>query len=195
MNLTSFLRKSNKKPKTILRIIISVSVGLLVLWIFLVSKMDLPSQRESVLVKADTSQSIIEIRNNILGDNKSSNKTNSTIEAATKQEPIFQNPFTVFFVMITILGSIWLWSTKKKNNIVSYDQDIKDISQHVICQGVQLNVCEINEEIWVLGVTTNSIKLLHKYQKNEWNQSNISDSTPEQISSTDFNSMFKLFGN
>lgn len=45
MNIASLLNQSNKDPKTILRIVISVSVGLLVLWIFLVSKMDLPTQK------------------------------------------------------------------------------------------------------------------------------------------------------
>ena len=42
--------------------------------------------------------------------------------------------------MVVVLGSIWLWTIKKKKNTVNSDQDIKDISQHVIGQAVQLKI-------------------------------------------------------
>ena len=195
MNLTSLLSQSTKQPKTILRIIISVSIGLLVLWIFLVSKMDLPSQRESILVNADTSQNIINTRDNLLRQNQLSEKVDVTDEAVSDEDPIFQNAFTTFFVMIVILGGIWLWTIKKKKNIINSNQGIKDISQYVIGQGVQLKIVEINEEVWVLGITTNSIDLLHRYKKNEWHSSKILDLDSEEISRGDFNSIFKLLGN
>lgn len=195
MNLTSLLNQSSKQPKTILRIVISISIGLLVLWIFLVSKMDVPSQRDSVLVKADTSTSITELRSNLLGENQSPQSSSQGRAAVTDEEPLFQNAFTTFFIMVVVLGSIWLWTIKKKKNKVNSDQDIKDISKHVIGQGVQLKILEINEEVWVLGVTSNSINLLHRYQKNEWHPSNIPDRDSEEISDSDFNSIFKLLGN
>lgn len=197
MNLTSLLNQSTKQPKTILRIVISISIGLLVLWIFLVSKMDVPSQRDSVLVKADTSTStsITDLRSNLLGEKQSPQSSSQGRTAVTDEEPLFQNAFTTFFIMVVVLGSIWLWTIKKKKHTVKSDRDIKDISQHVIGQGVQLKILEINEEIWVLGVTSNSINLLHRYKKNEWYPSNIPNRDPEEISNSDFNSIFKLLGN
>ena len=96
--------------------------------------------------------------------------------------------------MIVVLGSIWLWTLKKKKHTIKQDQDIKDISQRVIGQGVQIKILEINEEMWILGVT-NSVNLLHRYKKNEWHPSKIPDPDSEEISESDFNSIFKLLGN
>ena len=195
MNLTSLLNQSSKQPKLILRIVISVSIGLLVIWIFLVSKMDVPSQRDSILVKADTSESITDLRSNLLGEIQSPKQSTQEGTVVTKEEPLFENALTTFFIMIVVLGSIWLWTLKKKKHTIKQDQDIKDISQHVIGQGVQIKILEINEEMWILGVTSNSINLLHRYKKNEWHLSKIPDPDSEEISESDFNSIFKLLGN
>jgi flagellar biogenesis protein FliO len=193
MNLTNLLSHSTKQPKTILRIIISVSVGLLVLWIFLVSKMELPSEQNSVLVTSDSTQSVVELRNSLLGEERASQS--DAVEGVAEETPIFQGAFTTFFVMVTVLGGVWLWTTRKKKKVEVGDQDIKEITQHVIGQGVQLKILEINDEIWVLGVTANAINLLHRYPKSEWHPSKLPDPELEEISGSDFNSIFKLLGN
>ncbi|MEX2435089.1 MAG: flagellar biosynthetic protein FliO, partial [Balneolaceae bacterium] len=36
--------------------------------------------------------------------------------------------------------------------------------------GSQLKVVEINGEIWVLGLATGSVSLLHRYQPGEWKE-------------------------
>ncbi len=193
MNLTNLLSHSTKQPKTILRIIISVSIGLLVLWIFLVSKMELPGERDSVLVSSDSTQSVVELRNSLLSDEKVNQP--DIDEAITEEAPIFQGAFTTFFIMVTVLGGIWLWTTRKKKNVDVSEHDVKEITQHVIGQGVQLKILEINDEIWVLGVTANAVNLLHRYSKSEWHPSKLPDPEPEEISGSDFNSIFKLLGN
>ncbi len=193
MNLTNLLSQSTKQPKTILRIIISVSIGLLVLWIFLVSKMELPGERDSVLVSSDSTQSVVELRNSLLSDEKVNQP--DIDEAITEEAPIFQGAFTTFFIMVTMLGGIWLWTTRKKKNVDVSEHDVKEITQHVIGQGVQLKILEINDEIWVLGVTANAVNLLHRYSKSEWHPSKLPDPEPEEISGSDFNSIFKLLGN
>lgn len=111
MNLTNLLSHSTKQPKSILRIVISISIGLLVLWIFLVSKMNLPNERDSVLVTADTSQTVVDLRRSLLGEEQVGS---AEVEAVAEQTPIFQNAFTTFFVMITVLGGVWLWSMRKR---------------------------------------------------------------------------------
>lgn len=195
MDLTNLISHSTKQPKTILRIVISISIGLLVLWIFLVSRMELPSERDSVLVTADTSQSVVDLRNSLLAEETNDASAPATIEAVNEEAPMFQNAFTTFFVMVTVLGCVWLWTTRKKKKVEIADQDIKEITQHVIGQGVQLKILEINDEVWVLGVTNNAINLLHRYPKDEWHPSKVPDPEPEEISGSDFNSIFKLLGN
>lgn len=192
MNLTNLLSHSTKQPKSILRIVISISIGLLVLWIFLVSKMNLPNERDSVLVTADTSQTVVDLRRSLLGEEQVGS---AEVEAVAEQTPIFQNAFTTFFVMITVLGGVWLWSMRKKKKVDTSDQDIREITQHVIGQGAQLKILEINDEVWVLGITANAVNLLHRYPKSEWHPSKLPDPEPEEISGSDFNSIFKLLGN
>ncbi len=192
MNLTNLLSYSTKQPKTILKIVISVSIGLLVLWIFLVSKMELPTERNSVLVTADSTQSINALRSDLLGDSR---ETPTIAQAEAEQPPMFQNAFTTFLVMVTILGGVWLWVSRKKKTVNVSEQQISEITQHVIGQGVQLKIVEINDEVWVLGVTSNSVNLLHRYPKSEWHPSKLPDPEPEEISGSDFNSIFKLLGN
>lgn len=192
MNLTNLLSHSTKQPKSILRIVISISIGLLVLWIFLVSKMNLPNERDSVLVTADTSQTVVDLRRSLLGEEQVGS---AEVEAVAEQTPIFQNAFTTFFVMITVLGGVWLWSMRKKKKVDTSVQDIREITQHVIGQGAQLKILEINDEVWVLGITANAVNLLHRYPKSEWHPSKLPDPEPEEISGSDFNSIFKLLGN
>ena len=200
MNIANLLNQSTKEPKTILRIVISVSVGLLVLWIFLVSKMDLPTQKNTVLVSAQDSvqQQTTSIKSALLNDaNEESAPVNSrnseTAEAAEEQPAMFQNAFTTFLVMIALLGGLWAWSTKKKKKTDVKDSDINELSQHIIGQGVQMKVLEINEEIWVVGVTANAINLLHRYPKNEWKS--MPTKQEKELSDSDFNSIYKMLGN
>lgn len=83
----------------------------------------------------------------------------------------------------------------KKKKVDTSDQDIREITQHVIGQGAQLKILEINDEVWVLGITANAVNLLHRYPKSEWHLSKLPDPEPEEISGSDFNSIFKLLGN
>ncbi|MCR9133441.1 MAG: flagellar biosynthetic protein FliO [bacterium] len=202
MNIASLLNQSNKDPKTILRIVISVSVGLLVLWIFLVSKMDLPTQKNTVLVSAQDSvqQQTKSIKSALLNESnqevsrESTTKQEQGSEVAESEQPaMFQNAFTTFLVMITLLGGLWAWSNKKKKKTDVKESDINELSQHIIGQGVQMKVLEINEEIWVVGVSANAINLLHRYPKNEWKSKPAKQE--EELSESDFNSIYKMLGN
>lgn len=191
MKFTNVLNHTTKQPKTILKIVVSVSVGLLVLWIFLVSKMDLPSQRDTVLVFEDSTSQVIDVKNSLLGEDAPVEKN----EIANNEQPaVFQGAFTTFFVMVTILGGVWLWASRKKKTSHLADQDVKEISQHVIGQGAQLRIVEINDEVWVLGVSPNGINLLHRYPKNEWKPP-TKIPPGEDISGSDFNSILKMLGN
>ncbi len=200
MNIANLLNHSTKDPKAILRIVISVSVGLLVLWIFLVSKMDVPSKKNTILVAAQDSveQQATSVRNTLLSNNNNSLEISTTEpeQIAEEEQPaMFQNAFTTFLVMITLLGGLWAWSTKKKKKIDVKQSDINELSQHIIGQGTQMKVLEINNEIWVVGVTANSINLLHRYPKEEWKSKSTPTKQETEMSESDFNSIFKMLGN
>ncbi|MDI6403043.1 flagellar biosynthetic protein FliO, partial [Balneolaceae bacterium ANBcel3] len=44
----------------------------------------------------------------------------------------------------------------------------KEVGSQQLAPGKQLKVMEINNEIWVLGMGSDSITLLHRYPKDEW---------------------------
>lgn len=192
MNLASILSQTNVKPKSILRFVISGSIGLLVLWVFLVSKMDVPSERTSYIVSSDSTKSVLESRT-ILKDEKSIPTKQSEVQR--NDSPMLQNAFTTFFVMVTVLGGIWLWVNKKRKNNDFKDQTIQVIAQHVIGQGAQLKIIEINDEIWVLGISANAVNLLHRYTKQDWHPSKLSDPDSKVAPDNNFNSIFKLLRN
>jgi flagellar biogenesis protein FliO len=192
MKLVSLLSHSNIKPTSILRIVISGSIGVLVFWVFLVSKMDLPSDKNSLLAFSNTGKRVVELRK--ITEETQSIKTKPE-EIQGHQIPMLQNAFTTFFVMVTILGGIWLWVRKKRKKVDHRDQTIKVITQHVIDSGTKLKIIEINNETWVLGITTNAVNLLHRYSKQDWHPSKASNFDSNEAPTNNFNSILKLFRN
>lgn len=191
MNLSKLLQQSTKQPKAILKIVISVSIGLLVLWIFLVSRMELPSERDSVLVFSDTTAQVIDISSSLLGE---ASNDQPVVINNSEQPVVFQGAFTTFFVMVSVLGAVWIWVARKKKKPPVSEQEVQELSSHIIGQGIQLRIVEINEEIWILGVSPSSVNLLHKYSKDEWKPP-AKIPQGEEISGSDFNSILKMLGN
>lgn len=123
-------------------------------------------------------QQTTSIKSALLNDSNQEVRRESTTKqvqdsevAESEQPAMFQNAFTTFLVMIMLLGGLWAWSSKKKKKTDVKESDINELSQHIIGQGVQMKVLEINEEIWVVGVSANAINLLHRYLKTSGNRS------------------------
>jgi len=176
MDLREHLTSSSVSPQKILKIVIGFSVVLLVMWLFMISRMDysgsVDPQNEVAQARADSIRTLI-------GQQA---PASSNIEDDSPD--IFMNAFTTFLVLIVILGGIWLWS---RNRTQSGDTPAsREIDGHMLGQGAQLKIVEINDEVWVLGVTSDSVNLLHRYPKNEWTESL---EEPE----IDQNSFYKLF--
>ncbi len=184
MDVAKFLTQSTRNPKTILQIVISISIGLLVLWVFLVSKMDLPSSTDTSRITFDTASTSME-----------NSGSTTPVETAKKTELQFQNALTTFFFMIVVLGGIWIWTKGRKHKSHHAHQHIKELTKYVIAQGAQIHILEINNEIWVIGTTTSNINVLHRYPKSEWHPSTVPSKDHEMISKNNFDSIFKLQGN
>lgn len=176
MDLREHLSSSSVSPQKILKIVIGFSVVLLVMWLFLISRMDytgsVDPQNEVAQARADSIRTLI----------GQQSPASSGMEEDSPD--IFMNAFTTFLVLIVILGGVWFWS---RNRTKSGDiQASREIDGHILGQGAQLKIVEINEEIWVLGVTSDTVNLLHRYPKDEWNESL---EEPEM----DQSSFYKLF--
>ncbi len=175
MDLRNIISSSNLKPGQILKVVISISVVLLVVWLFMISRMELSDQHSTS--GAQTIERTDNLRNSI-SENSNTQKTRSS--------NIFQNAFTTFIVLLFILVIVFLITKNWQNKHSS--QDLIKIAEHVVGQGAHLKVIEINNEVWVIGVTSSNVNLLHRYSKDEWNDLPIQREDKENSFKSIFNS-------
>lgn len=157
MDLRNLLSSSSIKPQQILKVVISLSVVLLVVWLFMISRMQLTDSSESndpqMIERTDS------LRNALSVD--PGNKE-------PRSSKIFMNALTTFFVLIVILIVVYMLTRKWHNQISA--NDLITLGEHVIGQGAQIKIIELNNEIWIIGITSSHVNLLHRYSKTEWKQ-------------------------
>lgn len=201
MDFTKLIFQSGKKPKSVLRIVLSISIVLLVFWLFLVSRMDIDTRRNSKLVLTPTDSAATQsITQNLLNPSQASAQNKPAEEAQQESIPLFQHAFTTFVVLMVVMGGVWLWTRKKipHSNTVNV---VTNIAEHSLGQGAQLKIIEINNEVWVLGLTTGALTLLHRYSQDEWmanNQAVDKSGTftfQQDSQKPDFKALYNLFGN
>jgi len=159
MDLRKFLASSQINPRKILKVVVSLSVVLLVMWLFMVSRMELnDTDRGSGPHKIERTDSL---RTSIARDNQVS-------ESDRSSPNIFMNAFTTFVVLIVILTIVLIFM-KNRQGPVS-EKQLKELGEHILGLGAQIKIIEMNEEIWVIGVTTSQVNLLHKYSKADWKE-------------------------
>lgn len=180
MDLRHFVTGS---PKNILSIIITVSVVLLLLWLLVIARMDYGSQTETVdPVDHDRLESVRTMR----GD------TDTEMPVVDQRSSgLFTNAFTTFMVMIVLLAAVWFWSKRRSGTSTETGKRFNELDVHILGPGQFLKVMEINDEIWILGVGSGSISLLHRYEKNEWKE--LSTPVQRHVENQGFLKMFKGF--
>ncbi len=162
MDLRQFLSSTSINPKKILKAVISLSVIMLVIWLFMVSRMEFTGPGNNVdpaqIERADSIRTAI-----------SSNRPDREIARTESESNIFMNAVTTFVVLILILGVVW-FLTRKQASGGSHknESEFRELGEHLIGSGAQIKVLEVNGEIWVLGVTSTSVNLLHRYDKDDW---------------------------
>ena len=153
------------EPKKILGIVVSISVVLLVIWLFMVSRMEYRSSSDTNTYSQERQDSVrVMMAENNPGQNPGDRESSR----------IFMNALTTFVVMIILLGLVWWWS-RKKTGFSLTGKYFRDIGQHTVAPGNQLKILEVNDEIWILGISSGSIRLLHRYTKEEWKEPVSSD--------------------
>jgi len=157
MDLRNLLASSQVNPRKILKIVVSLSVVLLVMWLFMVSRMELNNtggaSGPQMVERTDS------LRTAIARDSRVS-------ESERSSPNIFMNAFTTFVVLVVILAIVLILMRNRQGQVS--DKQLKEVGEHVLGQGAQIKIIEINKEIWVIGVTSSQVNLLHRYPKEGW---------------------------
>ncbi|SMO81496.1 hypothetical protein [Gracilimonas mengyeensis] len=205
MDVQKIISQSDKSPKSILKIVLSISVALLLIWLFLVSRMDTGSSSKSVNADQKIEQTQ-QLRTSLLKPGEEiKEKPEEAVQEEESSSSLFQNAFLTFLVMIGVLAGVWLWAKKKDDGLsIKNNKPNRDLGSHKLSQGLQLKFVEINKEVWVMGVAENSVNLMHRILKEEWmeNEMKIDSKAvePKSVQKTvndkgDFKSFYKFFTN
>ena len=197
MDFQKILSQSTKKPKHILRIVLSFSVALLVIWMFLMSRMEF-SATEKVANKPEVEQRTEGLKSSLKKEELEATAGEPAKVNQEETEGVFQNAFTTFLVMMGLLGLVWFWA-RNKSGTGALNEESRDLGEHILGQGAQLKFVEINNEVWVLGLTSSSLNLLHRVPKSEWRETvefeGVEEIKPAKAGSADFKSLYKMFRN
>lgn len=183
MDVNKILNQSTRKPQSILKIVLGIAVIMLVMWMFLISKMEVSGQSSPAVEGVAQTESI---RSSLLQQEQPEKVT----VRESDSPDMFSKALPTFIVMMIILGGIWIWA-KKKGKGTGTQGDVRDIGNYVLGQGSQLKFVEINHEVWVLAITAGSVDLLHRVPKAEWTD----EHTESEISPQDFKSFYNLLKN
>ncbi|MAO63674.1 MAG: hypothetical protein CL666_01610 [Balneola sp.] len=205
MDFQKMFSKTGKNPQSILKIVLGLSFILLVMWLFLVSQMDTRS------VSPENSSRVIEQTTDTTSQAAQSEaiavaeeKQSDAQRVEKKEAPaLFQNAFVTFLVLVSLLGGIWYWA-KKKEGTNPRKGKTREVDSHQLSESSQLKFLEINEEIWIVGLSENGMNLLHRYPKEEWKEG--LPNTPEmrkgkqtklrnENGNMDFKSLLKVVSN
>lgn len=163
MDIRQFLASTSAHPKQILKVVLSLSVILLVVWLFMVSRMELtgPGRHAdpAAIERADSLRTAIQPA-----------RPNREFTSVENEPNIFMNAVTTFFVLISIVVVVWFLIRKSTVERSDKGGNFRDLEEHPVGSGSHLKVMEVNGEIWVLGVTSANVHLLHRYQRNEWKE-------------------------
>ncbi|REL38670.1 hypothetical protein DYD21_01600 [Rhodohalobacter sp. SW132] len=179
MDIKNYLSSSSTDPKQILKIVLIFAAVLLVLWLIMVSRMDFRGDMEgpgqAVHTQSDS------LRPAITQNEGRPQRTES------ERPSIFFNAFTTFVILIGMLALVWFWSRTNGSGKSTKQSGFNEIGGHPLGQGAQLKIVEINNEIWVMGITGSSVNLLHRYSRDEWTEK-VEQEEPREEST-----FYKLF--
>ncbi len=149
-------------PKKFLKLVLAISFGLLVLWVFVMAQTE-RSDRQSVSVEEQ--QRLDSLRQSLGTEGEPA-------EQRSDSQGMFFNAVTTFLILGGIGLAFWWWYSRKlsgtQQGVGSSGPVANVIGSQQIGMGQEIKVIEINEEYWVLGISNQSVNLLHRYQKSEW---------------------------
>ncbi|PAU94613.1 hypothetical protein CK503_07410 [Aliifodinibius salipaludis] len=164
MDLRDKLSSLDVAPSKILKIVIGLAVILLLMWLFTLSQVDYnqgPNAEEYVKseAKADTTE--------IISSEGQESKAKE-VRSYEQSSGMFTNGLVTFLVLLVVLIIVWFWVDRKQSGQTK--RRGRELDSQVLGEGAKLKVIQINEEVWVVGVTSSSVNLLHRYPQDEWKE-------------------------
>lgn len=163
MDLREKLSALPGNPQKVLKIVIGLAFVLLLMWVLTLSHIDSgsdPSASETIATQqvSDSLQTTDSSQKSLI-PGKSSDETSGMLSSG----------LVTFFVLVIVLGGIWFWVDKKGGGHGTAEQ--REIDSEMLAQGATMKILKVNNEVWVLGVTSQSVDLLHRYPQEEWTES------------------------
>lgn len=162
MDLRDKLSSLSVSPPRILKIVIGLSVVLLLMWLFTLSQIDYTG--------ADTGTREVfqqqQAADSLLADSAATEAADPDRYGGSSD--MFSNGLVTFFVLAIILAAIWFWIDRSEGSVPAAKG--RAIDSHTLGEGGQLKIIRVNKEVWVLGVTSTSVNLLHRYAEDEWKE-------------------------
>lgn len=199
-NVNEILQQTSKKPQSVLRIVLGIAVVMLVMWLFLVSRMELQTEEQQspeVLTEQTADQPQVKSLKQSLLESTQQGDTEEMVPAPVQEVPseqesrsMLSRALPTFVIMMVVLAGIWIWARRKQNNNSTVTES-RELGKYDLGQGSQLRFVEINHEVWVLAVGTGSVELLHRYPRSEWSD----EQAEAAISKADFRSFYNLLKN
>lgn len=160
MDLRDKLSSLDVPPAKILKVVLALSVVLLLIWLLTLSHIDYnQGPNTNQFVNSEPVDTTLV-----------STETNKTTKVGSYDQSsgIFTNGLVTFFVLLVILIMVWVWLDRKQTGGSSGID--RQLDTESLGEGAQLKIIRLNNEIWVLGVTSSSVNLLHRYSENNWTE-------------------------
>jgi len=176
MDLREKLSTVPGSSRKVLKIVLGLSFILLLIWLLTLSYIDggESSYGPQAFVNEQPVDSVTTTTNGKAVDSL-------TKKANTDSPALFSNGLIIFFVLAASLLVIWFWFERKGPNApVGIRREIDSVP---LADGANMKILMINEEVWVVGTTSNTVNLLHRYPKDEWKEK-VAEEEPSQKSFT-----------
>lgn len=171
MDLRDKLSSLDVPPSKILKIVLGLAVVLLLMWLFTLSHIDYnqgPDAEDYIKTEANadsTEQVFSPKENKGIAENKTED-----IRSYEQSSGVFTNGLITFLVLLVVLIMVWFWIDRKQSGRSTSRG--RELDSQVLGEGAKLKIIQINKEIWVVGVTSSSVNLLHRYSQEEWKEKN-----------------------
>ncbi|MCW9705366.1 flagellar biosynthetic protein FliO [Fodinibius salsisoli] len=164
MDLRDKLSSLDAPPSKILKIVLGLAVVLLLMWLFTLSHIDYSqgsSAKEYIKAETDSTEQVISSSSNV--EDKADD-----IQSYKQPSGVFTNGLITFLVLLVVLVMVWFWVDRKQSG--RSGRRGRELDSHVLGEGAKLKIVEINQEVWVVGVTSSTVNLLHRYPREEWKE-------------------------
>jgi len=163
MDLREKLSSVPGGSRKVLKIVLGLSFILLLIWLLTLSYLDVGES--STGPQAFISEQPVDS----VSTAPSAFSPKPSADESSKDSPaLFSNGIIIFFVLAVSLVIIWFWFERKGANAPGGIQ--REVDSLPLGEGANMKIITINEEVWIIGTTSNSVNLLHRYPKEDWKE-------------------------